>query len=125
MRWFRDNIRHGSWLTLLALVVNLGLSFGHIHFIEGHRAALGQSPLVTAVASPDGSQQPGHSDEGQPDYLCPVCMAAAALGTALGSTQPALPVQFAAAILDRSIDPSAALPERPRAAFQSRAPPLS
>jgi hypothetical protein len=35
MRWFRDNIRQGSWAALIALAINLALSFGHVHAIDG------------------------------------------------------------------------------------------
>jgi hypothetical protein len=35
MRWFRDKIRQGTWLALIALAINLGLSFGHVHAIDG------------------------------------------------------------------------------------------
>ena len=37
MRWIRDHARQGSWLALFALVLNLGLSFGHIHAIDAKR----------------------------------------------------------------------------------------
>jgi hypothetical protein len=51
MRLFRDHIRLGSLLALIALALNLALSFGHIHAIGGGQRNL----LVTAVASSDGS----------------------------------------------------------------------
>jgi hypothetical protein len=31
MKWFRGKIRRGTSLALLALAINLTLSFGHIH----------------------------------------------------------------------------------------------
>ena len=124
MRWFRNNIRHGSWIALIALAVNLALSFAHIHVIEGHRAALGQSH-VAAVALSEGRQTPGRHDDGQADYLCPTCMAAAAMGSPLALMPPVLPLQFADAMLDRTVEPVRILVESPRAAFQSRGPPRS
>jgi hypothetical protein len=120
MRWFRDNIRHGSWLALIALAINIALSFGHVHAIGGHHSERG---LV--VASSDSHQAPGHSDDGKADDLCPICMAAAAIGTALAPTPPALAVEFADAAIDHAIEQPYAIPHAPRAAFQSRGPPIS
>jgi hypothetical protein len=120
MRWFRDNLRHGSWLALIALAINIALSFGHVHAIGGHRSEHG---LI--VASTDSHQTPGHSDDGKADDLCPICIAAASIGTALAPTPPALPVEFAEAAIDHAIERAVAIPPAPRAAFQSRGPPIS
>jgi hypothetical protein len=123
MRWFRDNIGHGSWLALIALAVNIALSFGHIHGIGGHRSE--RSLIAASIASPDSRQAPDHSDDGKADYLCPICMAATAMGTALAPTPPALPVEFADTAINHAIEHAVAIPPAPRAAFQSRGPPIS
>jgi len=123
MRWFRDNIRHGSWLALIALAINIALSFGHVHAIGGHRSERGLT--VASIASPDGDQTPDHPNDGKADDLCPICMAAAAIGTALAPTPPALPVEFADTTIDRAIEQAVAILPAPRAAFQSRGPPIS
>lgn len=124
MRWFRDAIRQGSWLALIALAINLGLSFGHGHAIDGKVA--GRSIAVAAfVGSPDDGQKQGHPNDDHADYLCPICMVAAAMATALASTPPALPPEFANVTIDRAIEPVMALVEPPPAAFQSRGPPIS
>src|SRR5450756_2714227 len=73
-------------------------SFGHIHGIGGHRSE--RSLIAASIASPDSRQTPDHSDDGNADYLCPVCMAATAMGTALAPTPPALSVEFAEAPID-------------------------
>jgi hypothetical protein len=118
MRWFRDNVGHGSWLALIALAINIALSFGHIHAIGGHHSEHG-----VVVAPSDGG--PNHSDDGKTDDLCPICMAAAAISTGLAPTPPALPVEFAGALIDRAIEHAVTIPPAPRAAFHSRAPPIS
>ncbi|SRR6266436_6090651 len=125
MRWFRDHIRRGSWLALIALAVNLGLSFGHIHAIDGKRAGHRLASLVATVASTDGGQTQGRHDDSQADDLCPICMAATAIGNVVASTPPALPQQFAEASIDHTIGSDLAVPKPPRAAFQSRGPPIS
>jgi hypothetical protein len=68
MRWFRDNVRHGSWLALIALAVNVALSFGHIHGIGGRRSEHG---LIVAAIAPDSRHTPDSSDDGKADNLCP------------------------------------------------------
>jgi hypothetical protein len=125
MRWFRDTLRQGSWLALIALAINLGLSFGHIHAIDGKVSGRGIAALAAFVSSPDDGLKQGQPGDGHTDYLCPICMAATAMANALVSTPPALPLEFANGTIDRTIEPIFALVEPQRAAFQSRGPPIS
>ena len=122
MRWFRDNIGQGSWLALLALVINLGLSFGHVHAIAGERAE-----HIAAVAADPGKTQ-GQTNSGHPsgqaDYLCPICTAAAAMASPLAAP-PMLRVEFAGVSIDRPIEAVLSVAKPPTAAFQSRGPPIS
>ncbi len=124
MRWVRDNVRHGSWLALVALVVNFALSFGHIHAIAGE-----SSPGVIVAAlgaaehgNTNGSNK-GHSD--QADYLCPICIATNAIANGVAATPPVIPLQLTATVVDRTIEPVRFAVALPRAAFQSRGPPVS
>jgi|SRR5579872_3899197 len=125
MRWFREKIRNGAWLALTALAINLALSFGHVHGLNGRHSEGAISALIAAVTSPGSDRSQGHPGDIQPDYLCPICMAASAMGNAVTSTPPALQVEFTYAPIDRTIEPVVALIEQPRAAFRSRGPPLS
>ena len=124
MRWFRDAIRQGSWLALIALAINLGLSFGHFHAFDSQASGRGIAALAASVASPDG-QKPTNPDDSHADYLCPICMAAAAMANSLASAPPALSLEFADITIDRTIVSALVLVEPPRAAFQSRGPPIS
>jgi hypothetical protein len=110
-------------MALLALAINLGLSFGHVHATNGKLTRPGS--LVTSIASPDGHQTPGHPDDSKADYLCPICMAATAMASALASTPPVLRAEFADRSIDRTIEPVFGSVEPPPAAFQSRGPPIS
>jgi len=123
MRWFRDTIRQSSWLALIALAINLGLSFGHFHAIDGK--ASGIAAVAASIASPDDDQRQGNSDDSRADYLCPICMAATAMASALASAPPALSLEFANVTIDRTIEPALALVGPSRAAFQPRGPPIS
>jgi hypothetical protein len=125
MRWFRDTLRQGSWLALIALAINLGLSFGHIHAIEGGGSGRGIAAMASSVSAPDDGQRQGHPNDSHADYLCPICMAATAMASALSSTPPALPAEFASVTIDHTIVAALALVEPPRAAFQPRGPPIS
>ena len=120
MRWFRDHIRRGSWIALIALAMNLGLSFGHVHAI-----GVGQLSASEMVASPDNGGTQGHHDRDLADLLCPICVAAGAISHALGAAVPALPPAFAEASIELTIEPVLAVPQPPRAAFHSRGPPTS
>jgi len=124
MRWFRDTLRQGSWLALIALAINLGLSFGHIHAIDSGVSGRGIA-TATSIASPDHGHKQGHPDHGHVDDLCPICMAATSMAGAMASAPPALPSKFANVTIDRTIEPVFALVEPPPAAFQSRGPPIS
>ena len=125
MRWFRDNGRQGSWLALIALAINVALSFGHFHAFDGKVVNGGLIAKVASIATSDDGAKPGHPNDDHADVLCPICVAAAAMAQALASVPPALAVEFAVAAADRTIAPDITLIQPPRAAFQSRGPPLT
>jgi hypothetical protein len=125
MRWFRDTLRQGSWLALIALAINLGLSFGHVHAIDGRDHGRGLAVAAVSIASLSDGHKQDHPDDRHADYLCPICMAVTAMASALASAPPALPLEFANVTIDRTIEPVFALVEPPSAAFQSRGPPIS
>jgi hypothetical protein len=123
MRWFRNNLRQGSWAALIALAINLALSFGHVHAIDGK--SVGYAGARVAAAGLPDDHGPGRPDSHHADYLCPICAASAALASALGPTPPVLPVEFVIGTMDHAIEPAVALVEARHPAFQSRGPPIS
>jgi hypothetical protein len=125
MRWFRDTIKQGTWLALIALAINLGLSFGHFHAIDGKVSGRGIAAVAASIASPNDGQKQGNSDDSHADYLCPICISAIAMASALASAPPVLLLEFANVTIDRTIENALVLVEPPRAAFQSRGPPIS
>jgi len=124
LHWFRSKLRQGTWLALLALTINLALSFGHVHAI-GSKAGADQIALAAADTMLDVAPARGHDNDGHPDDFCPICMAAHAMGSAVTATPPALPVHFAVAMVVREHASLPVIAELKRPAFQSRAPPLS
>ena len=125
MRWFRDTIRQCTWLALVALAMNLGLSFGHFHGIEGNSSGRWVAEVAAPIASSDDGQKQGNPDDSHADYLCPICVAATAMASALASTPPVLPLELTNITIDRTVEPVLALVEPSRAAFQPRGPPIS
>ena len=85
MRWFRDHIRQSSWLALVAIAINFAVAFGHVHAIDGTASGRGPAALVAATTSSDGDQTQNHPAD-RADYLCPICMAAAAIGSDTGGS---------------------------------------
>jgi hypothetical protein len=126
MNWFRHRVRQASLLALIALAINLALSFGHVHALAGRHSEPSASLLLAAIAPAHaGGQTQGHDPSGDTDDLCPICMATTAMGNAVAATPPVLPIVFAYAKVDRQIEPVAALVQPQRPAFQSRGPPIS
>ena len=122
MRWFRDNVRHGSWLALVAIAINLAISFGHVH-VAGQVSNRG---LIAAVlGATDHGKAPAHPDGPFGDDLCPICIATSAIANGMAAAPPAIPLQLEATVVDRPMPVVRLAVSLPRAAFQSRGPPLS
>ncbi|MCK1333064.1 MULTISPECIES: DUF2946 domain-containing protein [unclassified Bradyrhizobium] len=121
MRWFRVSARLNTWFALFALAMNFALSFGHVH--AGQASERGS--IVDALALPDHGKAQGHSNDSHPDYLCPICVASAALANGLASTPPATLLEFKQAAVDRRTAPPRLVVALRRAPFQSRGPPIS
>src|SRR5579872_6530058 len=112
MKWVRSNIGLGARLALLALVVQLALSFGHVHAIAAQAAPSIHSSQQLPVG-PDSDQHP--------DDFCAICAVIALASMAVAATPPALPTPQAFELAHPSIDAAFVNPRSARAAFQSRA----
>jgi len=117
--WVRRRARSLSLWALFALMVQLGLSFGHIHHEEAPTAvAMAEAPSDAPV--PDTG--PGHDEHRD---TCAICLAAAMAGSALASAAPDLPAPPTFALLRASPRDATDTADPRRAAFRSRAPPLT
>jgi hypothetical protein len=135
MKWFRSNIRHGSRVALLALVVQFFLSFGHFHGIAAQAApaiqssaAMSDISLAAAGATDQAAQQPspaGHDPEQQPSDTCAICAVMALANAALFATPPLLQLPQAVEFLYLTTDAEFVHLNSARVAFQPRAPPVS
>lgn len=122
MKWLRAKIKQCTSLALLALTINLALSFGHIH-LEGFRG--GEATAGTLLSALSHHVDRNGKHDSHSDDLCPICMAQAALGTGLTAAAPVLSVNLAYVALNPNFGSEHKVPERPRAGFRSRGPPLS
>jgi hypothetical protein len=93
MAWWRSRRRVGAGLCLLALLVQIVLSFGHLHLQDIARAPAVTAPHSAALAQSKHRQAP----PGQPDDDCPICMAVHMAASGLVSAPPAIaiPIEFA------------------------------
>jgi hypothetical protein len=116
-------MRFGSWCALFALTIQLGLSFGHLHFASSAAAAaLASAAAEPLAAAPDDPPAPTkHSRVA--DY-CTICASIhlAGLLTAeppsVGALQPTSQVRLTA----RIVGPSTSYSGLP---FHARAPPVA
>jgi hypothetical protein len=124
MNWFRSNIRTGARLALLALLVQLALSFGHIHGFAPQAASATQSVLpVDHAAKPQPA--PSKHDSDQTNDICAICAVMAMASTVLFSAPPILLLPDAVEILHWITDAEFAHLKSAGTAFQPRAPPAS
>jgi hypothetical protein len=125
LSWSREVVqRSGAWIALLALVVQIAASFGHMHARDiagdiGSRIADGwhQSTVTQAAAS-------NPADIADDEDQCPICFSASLLATSFvpHAVQPVTVVELHDVNYDSARAFLGVLEPR-RAAFQSRAPP--
>jgi hypothetical protein len=121
MGWFRGQSRLGGWVALVAIALQLALSFGHVH-----SEALSRASEIAALTV-DGS------DGGPPDSpvaphehgFCSIYAVLSLLAGAQTADAPALPVPAVAAPVTLVAEPGTTRAILGRPAFQSRAPPLA
>jgi hypothetical protein len=120
MRWVRLNRRPWAWLALLALTLQLGLAFGHVHGLHAVQ------PVLTATTDA-GNAAPSHTNGGGQDDTdyCATCAILALLTGAQTASAPVVAPPFELATVEVTFLVEAACIDTRYAAFRSRAPPLS
>jgi hypothetical protein len=113
MRWLRTNKRPWAWVALLALTLQFGLAFGHVHVAP-------TSATLSATAAP----QSDTGDPGDTDY-CATCAILALLTGAQTASAPVVTLSISLASTEIALRPETARFLSPHAAFRSRAPPVS
>ena len=126
MHWIRSNIRGFARLALLALVVQIVVTFGHVH-LDGlalTSAQAEQSAIADqAVAALSKAHSKGQKPDGAADFDCPICALIQLANTSAPSAAPTLPIP---AILGGTILEAHEAPDFAAStafAFQARGPP--
>jgi hypothetical protein len=138
MGWVRFHRRYGAWPGLAALVLQLVLSFGHIHVGNVHIGnvhffgSAARASVVIAANPHHLAQAPQKSpatnsgqNSGDDDDYCAICASIFLASTSFAAEPPKLPlpVGFERVALTFSADQGVNAPRR--ASFQSRAPPAA
>ena len=148
MKWFRSNIRHGSRLALLALAIQLVLSFGHHHGAVAFAAPViaaqagdAGAPAGTTTTAKQPAAQTAAVDDSAPALAvtpakpapnpnhdgdnCAICGVMALAGTVLFTEPPVLLLPEAYHFLYATTDAEFSHLKSKRVVFQPRAPPAS
>ena len=122
MRWVH-NRRFGSWLALAALVLQIVVSFGHVHLDSVHRT---DPALAIAGSGAQASQlpapQPGNDAD---DDYCAICATIFLAANSFLQPAPQLPVPFVSRPIEHFDRVAVGFIVPRRVPFQSRAPPLA
>jgi hypothetical protein len=109
----------------MALLLQIVLSFGHVHELTEFADAPSHAAL--AAAAPTSSSEPPGSDpdgDGHHDF-CAICATLALVHAGVAATPPALPLPALAGNADSCALPALAHAALKAAAFQPRAPPTA
>ena len=123
MTWVRSHRALCVRLALLALAVQLLVSFGHVHVAD-------LTTTSVAIAATDGTSahhKPAPSDRShrRADHYCPICATVQLAGTSVPPTAPMVlpPVSSGSTILERGAGVPSAVSAH--LLFSARAPPLA
>jgi hypothetical protein len=120
--------RCGAYLALAALVLQLVLSFAHIHKHDLAFSGVGRSDAVSAISQAKLRQVAERLPArlADDDDNCPICFSGFLLSNSSLPDAPAGPNPLQFAEIDPAFNPVSDQVSRPRhAAFLSRAPPAA
>jgi hypothetical protein len=118
MRWFRLNLHLGSRSALLALAVQVVLSFGHVHF---YNPAPASRAVVTITSGAVGAL--GHNPDGSLDPDCAICALIQLMANSAPSVAPDLPLPASFGSIQLQASAELISASSPHSLFQARAPP--
>ncbi len=123
MGWVHRHKHRGAVLALIALALQVALTFGHVH-VRGpsgsSHAAIAEQIRLAHVAPQMPAQHHGDDD----DY-CAICASIFLASSAFAPAPPQLLVPLNFEPIEHSLDNVQALSESLRLAFRSRAPPVA
>jgi hypothetical protein len=131
MRWFRTRSRPVSCLALLALAMQLALSFGHIHardvLGESHSSASVEASALASLSDEqrDSAKPADSSHHEHEDEYCAIYAINALIGSAQHAAPPALLLPQRVGRERHIFSREAPLAELHHVLFQARAPPIA
>ena len=123
MGWIWLHRRHGALLALAAVVLQVLLSFGHVHL----RGMAQSAPLAIthSIALADKNSQTPAPIPADTDDNCAVCASIFLASSAFAPAPPQLLVPANFRRVEHGFNVARPLTEPPRLAFRSRAPPTA
>jgi hypothetical protein len=122
MTLIRAHARIGAGLALLALALQLGLSFGHFHAMH---TALRAAVLVAGGDQASTGAHPHPAPDGLSPDDCDICASIALARTAMHAVAPVLPVLVVFATVATQPPHRAPTTRTRHVAFNPRAPPFA
>jgi len=121
--WACRHKRQGAVLALIALVLQVALTFGHVHLHglggSSPRILAGQASLAHPPLQPP-AQTPSDND----DY-CAICASIFLASSAFAPAPPQLLVPASFQRVEHWLNGASLVAQPPRLAFRSRAPPTA
>src|SRR5262245_61776051 len=128
MRWFRTRSRSVSCLALLALTLQLALSFGHLHrkdvLGKAESSAHAAESAVASLPHESGYGTDGSHHDHEDEY-CAIYAINGLIGSAQQADPPALLMPQRIGRARHALGHEISLAELHRAPFQARAPPIA
>jgi hypothetical protein len=122
MRWFRANTKFGSRLALVALAIQLILSFSHIDLCD-FGAAPAKAATLAVGSGPSGPGKAPPVDNPDRRASCPICALIQLAATATPSAPPALPLPMTPGHIRAEASDQLLLAASAQFPFRARAPP--
>src|SRR5450631_636267 len=123
MRWFRSNLHLGSRLALLALALQVILSFGHAHLYSPASASTASATAIGSGAVLPSGGAPSHNPDGAPDADCAICALIQLVANSAPSVAPDLPLPASFGSIQLQASAELISASSPHSLFQARAPP--
>jgi hypothetical protein len=117
MRWFRTNRQFGARFALIALALQLLLTFGHVHAPSAALASAAQT------SQSDGTVPQGPNHSGLADTDCPTCALIQLSAISAPSVAPELPLPVAVGFSTLQPRVGLTVASAPPASVRARGPP--
>jgi hypothetical protein len=125
MYWVRTNRRFGAWCALLAITLQIVLSFGHIHRFDGFRPGTFLPQAIVAVQDQPAATagNPASKPAGLAFEYCAVCAVIEMGASAVPAATPSYVTPITAGGVRFASYAAAAASTLERLPFEARGPP--